>query len=194
MWKNYKKNSGCIGYVLVLLLGGCLAPTWETVQGPLQEEDLKVEIHLPEEWHRFRDSSGDIILTKYGLALQTIRLSKTFLSDLNENATKKLVPSALPHEVGNWISERFLASTHFMNQRIEKIEVATIDKHPGYQLTLSYRSPEGLTYHVLQYGYLHKEILFRLTYEAVAREYFERDIESFQQVLASYRDLQPPEN
>jgi len=168
-----------------------MSPTWEAVKGTLQEEDLKIAIDLPEGWHRFRDKSDDIILTKYGLALQNIRLSKQALADLNNEAKKPLSASALPHEVANWVGEQFMAGNQLMNQRILGTDVALVAGHPGYQLQVSFKNAEGLRYRVLQYGYLYEETLVRLTYEAVAQDYYDRDLSNFEQVRASYREMAP---
>ncbi len=167
-----------------------MSPTWEAVKGPLKEEGLKVVIDLPEGWHRFRDSSGDIILTKYGLALQSIRISRQPLSDLNKDAKKPLTSSALPHEVAHWFGEQFLASTRLMNQQILETNTATVAGHPGYQVRVTFRNADGLKYQILQYGYLHDDAVTRLSYEAVAQDYYDRDLAAFEQVRASFREVE----
>lgn len=174
----------------VLILGGCVSPTWEAVKGPLKEEDLKVTMDLPEGWHRFRDSSGDIILTKYGLALQSIRISKQPLTDLNKEAKKVLSPTALPHEVANWFGEQFMASSRLMNQQILETNVATVAGHPGYQVRVTFRNADGLKYQILQYGFLHDDAVTRLSYEAVAQDYYDRDLAAFDQVRASFKEVE----
>ena len=191
MWKYYARNNArgaC--FLAVIILGGCVSPTWEAVKGPLQEDDLKVVIDLPEGWHRFRDSSGDIILTKYGLALQNIRISRKPLSELNKDAKKPLASSALPHEVVHWFGEQFLASPRLMNQQILETNMATVAGHPGYQVRVTFRNADGLKYQLLQYGFLHDDAVTRLTYEAVAQDYYDRDLPAFEQLRASFREVE----
>ncbi|WP_447968041.1 hypothetical protein [Nitrospira sp. M1] len=167
-----------------------MSPTWEPVKGQLQEEELKVEVVPPQGWYRFRDSSDDIIFTKHGLELQHIRVSKRLLVDLNEDTKKKLSAKMLPHEVANWVNDGFLANPSFMNQHVLKVRLANIVGRSGYRLLLSFKTTEGLTYRVLQYGYLDKETLVQLSYVAVSRAYFDQAVSTFEQVVASFQEMQ----
>lgn len=167
-----------------------MSPTWEPVKGQLQEEELKVEVDPPQGWYRFRDSSDDLIFTKLGLGLQHIRVSKRLLDDLNEDSKKKLSAKMLPHEVANWVEDGFLANPSLMNQQVLKIGVANIVGHSGYRLLLSFKTTEGLTYRVLQYGYIQEETLFQLSYDAVSRVYFDQDLAIFEHVVASYQEME----
>ncbi|MDR4502926.1 MAG: hypothetical protein MRJ96_15890 [Nitrospirales bacterium] len=147
-----------------------------------------MEIELPSDWYRFRDGQDDLIFTKHGLGLQQISVSKKELEELNEHAKKTLTATMLPHEVAQWSKDGFLADTRIMNQRVLTMGLAQLAGHPGYRLLLSFKTTEGLTYRILQYGYLHDKTLTRLTYRAVSRIYFDEDLPIFEQVVASYHE------
>ena len=64
-----------IGIILALLLGGC-AP-WIMVGGNYENSTQNFKAEFPKGWRKFNLSKDDVLITKDGLSLQFIRISRS---------------------------------------------------------------------------------------------------------------------
>ena len=78
------------------------------------------------------------------------------------------------------------------NQAIQSYELkentpATLDGLQGFKITYSYKSRDGVKHKAVIYGFLYSEWLYEIRYHATERYYFDKDLMTFEQFVASFR-------
>ena len=69
---------------------------------------------------------------------------------------------------------------------IENIPVK-INGIPGFRATFCYKNKDGLKIKSTYYGFTSGEWFYSLRYAAALRHYFEKDIETFEKVIKSFK-------
>jgi len=93
----------------------------------------------------------------------------------------------LPQEIAEVLIDHHQSDPDHPFDQVEDNSPATVAGKTGYRLQLVYRTKAGLRYRYLSYGFLSGDRLYQLNYSAPIRYYFDKDRETFETVVKSFR-------
>jgi len=169
-------------FCLALLLYGC-AP-WMRTGGPYTASEENVALELPDGWMR-RNIKDYLIITRDGLLLQSILVEKIGVQDTLRHTKKKFRKGMLPLEAAEVIMDNIASSETVHGFEIKENKPAKIDGKPGFRAAYTYKTDDGLKMKGVAYGLMHGECFYVLQYAAPQRHYFDRDLKTFERVVAS---------
>ena len=175
--------------LFVLLIAGCATPKWTQVGGEYRNAPLKFLVDLPQGWMRVDDKNG-LMVTREGFPLQMIFVNRHDISKPLAHTKKKILPGMLPQEVAEVALDQFHSNPGYKNLEILENRPATIGGQSGFRAVFTDRSEKGLRSKEVFCGFLLKDQFYFLRYIAPQRYYFDRDLETFENVVRSFRLIQ----
>ena len=187
-----------LSLILILSISGCLprqakfAPVGAEEQLPTDQ----IWADWPLEWMTFRPAEGDeeadkegmvLLLSKDGFNLQTIKLIKRPLEKEFKDTRKKLINGMLPQEVAEVVLDNVRANPQVVELHIIENGPAIVAGTPGFKLTYTYREKSGLPRQATLYGTLDRDQLVTLSFDAIQRYYFQKDLATFEKTKDSLR-------
>jgi hypothetical protein len=185
-------------FLLIFSIGGCIprqakfAPVGAEEQLPTDQ----VWVDWPSEWMTFRPAEKDedankegtlILLSKDGFNLQTMKLTKRSLGMEFKYTQKKLTTGILPQEAAEIVLDNVKANPQIVDLHIMENGPAIVAGTPGFKLNFTYQEKSGLTRQSIIYGTLDRDMLVMLSYDAVKRHYFQKDVATFEKAKDSLR-------
>lgn len=183
------KNIICpVQYLIIaLLLNGCVA-TWVKVTKPVtQDPGNTFSVELPINWMHAGFKKDRITVTRDGLAIHQIEAMRIDHDKAFKKLEKKSSDKMLPSELAELLIAEMKANKKMENLVIIKNSPATLDDATGFRLFIEYRNDQGLRFERLIYGLVDKKGFYTLTYQAPVIHYFDRDIETFEKVVSSFK-------
>ncbi|MBE2213083.1 MAG: hypothetical protein IAE82_04360 [Opitutaceae bacterium] len=168
-----------------LLLAGCatVEPTWVTDSAtPQTAKKIGVTASVPEGWARFTPDK-DLVMTKDGFLLQTIRITRRDYGSKIENTDRTITQGMEDQEAAQLLLDAFAADQSRHNLQIVSNTPATIDGRPGFRIEVTYKTPEGLTIHETAYVALVDDSYVIARYTAPDRHYHEMHSGAFEKVV-----------
>lgn len=187
-----------LSLILIFSIGGCMprqakfAPVGTEEQLPTDQ----IWADWPPEWMTFRPAEKDedanqegtlLVLSKDGFNLQTIKLTKRPLEREFKYTQKKLTTGMLPQEAAEIVLDNARADPQVVDLHIMENGPAIVAGAPGFKLNFTYREKSGLIRQASIYGTLHRDMLVTLSYDAVKRLYFQKDLSTFEKAKDSLR-------
>ena len=93
----------------------------------------------------------------------------------------------LPEEAAQIIIDEYASDQNIGNLKVLNNTPAQIDGHNGFKIYLTYLGPKGNEFHTLYYGFIKADTYFNLRFTAGGRQYYQKDIETFNRMLNSFR-------
>lgn len=175
-------------FILVLLFGGC-AP-WIMVGGQYENSAENFKAEFPNGWRKFNLSKDDVLITRDGLSLQAIRISRSPIEKKLQHTDKKFTKGMLPQEAAEIVIQNFRSNSNIMNQQILENNPAVIGGYPGFKIVMAFQTRQGLTKESILYGFLAGDSYYEILYEAAKRYYFSKDVADFEKVKDTFKLLQ----
>lgn len=176
--------------LLCLLLAGCNNAWVRVDSGGIDYKDAHYQLKLPLDWVRIVNNDT-LVITRDGPDIQRIDIKfsphKKAFEKLKKESTTEMLPSEL--------AELYIADFRAQDQnglpslQVLSNEPATIAGNQGFQLHLQYTNAKGLEYEVLVKGFTTKDGFYVLRYAAPSLHFFERDKESYQRALNSFKTV-----
>ena len=187
----------------VVLVAGC-AP-FMAVGGKLTLDGLGFEVDLPQGWYRqqfareeappsegaIRVERGNelLVITRDGLALQSIRVGRVSVDSELPYTKRKFSPGMPPHDVAELEADNVRSNRAIFNFELLEDAPVTVAGKSGFRLVYAWKTKEGLAIKRVHYGFQDGLWVYRVIYQAAARYYFDRDLQTFERVLGSFRLL-----
>ena len=168
----------------MLLLNGC-AP-WVRTGGPYEATRENVALELPDGWMRL-NSDKYLLLTRDGVLLQSILVENINVKDPLKHTKKKFRKGMLPLEASEVIVDNIASDGEVLDFEVRESKSAKVAGESGFRVLYSYKTAEGLKMQGVLYGLMHGEGFYLIQYAAARRHYFERDLKTFERVVASAR-------
>ena len=130
-----------------------------------------------------------ILLTRDGLALQTIELRRHDLKQAFGNINKDAEIGMLAAELAELYIANAMQSEGTENIAVVENRPATISNQSSFRLHLTYTNTKGLGFERIVYGFATEKGFFTLAYEAPTRYHFERYLRNFESIVASFRQV-----
>jgi len=161
-------------------------PQWVPARGSFTPSSGAYTIELPEGWMRLADSET-MLASRDGIFLQRIDARTRKIEEPLGSTRKKLNPAMPPREVADAVRDAIGSSASVQEMKVLENIPAELDGRPGFKLVFAYTDRDGLKMKSVVYGALAGDSLYELSYRAPGRHYFDRDLETFEQVRSSFR-------
>ena len=168
--------------VVMFLLNGCVP--WLRTGGPYEATRENISLELPDGWMRL-NSNDYLLLTRDGVLLQSILVENINVNDGLKHTKKKFRKGMLPLEATEVIVDNIASNSQVHNFEVKESKSAKVAGKAGFRVVYSYKTVEGLKMKGVVYGLMHGEWFYLIRYAAPKRHYFDRDLNTFEQVVAS---------
>jgi hypothetical protein len=164
----------------------CACAPWSLVGGKFISSGDGYEVDLPDNWRK-QNFTANLTLTKDGLALQRVILGRFAIDKDAPHTKRKLSKGMTPQDVAELVIDDFRSNQQIGNFQIVENVPARLGGNPGFKLVYSYQTKQNLKKSGVYYGTLNKDWLYFLFYEAPARHYFNRDLQTFETIKESFK-------
>lgn len=170
--------------LVIMLLAGC-AP-WIRTGGPYTAGAQNVTVNLPDGWMRM-NTDEFVFVTRDGGLLQNILIEAFHVDETLANTKKKLRKGMLPLEACEVIIDNNSSDQDITSFEVKENKSARIGGHQGFRAVFAYKNRNGLKIKSVYYGFMDGEWFYGIRYTAPQRHYFDKDIKTFEKVVASLR-------
>jgi hypothetical protein len=168
----------------LLLLAGCA--TWVAVGGPYESTSGRFAVELPQGWMRL--NTGEyVLITRDGLMLQNIRIQRYLVDQPLQHTKKSFEKGMLPQEIAEVIVDDLSGTPQMLNFEVVENVPVDIGGNPGFRIVFTHNNKDGLKFRSVFCGFMKHEWVYNIQYSAAQRHYFEKDMETFQDVVVSFR-------
>jgi hypothetical protein len=170
-----------------LVLSAC-ASSVQPTNGASLAVGLGVQVDTPAGWYRLAGApNGAIVLTKNGIEIESITVSRFALNQSLPNTPKRF-RDGMPPDAAADVD----ISNHQFARGIDGFQVldrgtAVIDGHPCYHYSYSYLESFGQPRNVKNYGCVVAPFVYRFHYSAPSPKWFAEFLPTFESLVASAR-------
>ena len=184
-----RRTARCLAIALVFACASS-SPQWVPARGSFTPPSGSYTIDLPEGWMRLAGSEATLA-SRDGIFLQRID-ARTHKIGVSLGSTQKvLIPGMAPREVADTVRDAINSSGGVQGMKVLESVAVDLDGRPGFRLVFAYTDRDGLKMKSVVYGAVAGDSLYELSYRAPGRHYFDRDLETFEQVRSSFRIRAP---
>jgi PsbP-like protein len=162
---------------------------WQTTGGLYTSSWSDFSVELPEGW--VRENRNDYIhMTRDGFPLQSIYIGRTRVDELELKYTKKkLTKGMLPQEVAEVLLDNMASNPAMKNLEVKENKPTKISGKRAAKIIVMYENQDGLKLKTISYRLVMDEWLYTISYTAPQRYYFDRDVKTFEKIVANFRFL-----
>jgi hypothetical protein len=174
--------------LLTALAAACATsgPRWVPADAAFTPASGRYTVQLPRGWMRLEHEES-VVSSRDGVFLQRIDV---LLEQTGKplGATKKAIAKGmLPQEVAEVVQDAIASAPGMQGMTVLENTPASLDGRPGFKLVVGYKDRDGLKMRAVVYGALAGDSVYQLTYRAPARYYFDRDLQTFEQVRSTFK-------
>jgi len=169
---------------IILLSMGC-AP-WVQVGGLYKRESYNYSVELPQGWMRW-NKGDDLIITRDGVLLPNIQILRLNIEEPLKYTKKKFSKGMLPQEEAEVILDNIASNKEILNFQLLENNPLKICGNPGFRAAYSYKNQDGLKMKSIYCGFIAGQWFYGIIYNAAERYYFDKDINTFERVLESFK-------
>jgi hypothetical protein len=175
--------------LLILCLLAVISCAATNRSGGLYEDPLQnFSLIIPQGWEQV-DIEKDLLITKDGPFSQYI-LVQEFKLDKNFNHTyKKFERNMPPQEASQVIIDEVSSDKTINSFKLQENTQITLNTHDGFRLVFTYNTADGIGHKTVYYGFLDGDIFYAIRYNTCNESNYQKDADSFQEVLNSFQVL-----
>jgi len=170
--------------ISLALIFGCASAANKRSLKDLPKSDFSVEI--PAGWWK-PQYVNKYLITKDGPFLQYVLIQQRPIDRSFKNTKKKLRKRMLPLESAGIIIDEIASDRNIMNFKVLENTPTLVDGHAGFKILFTYKDKKGSMFKTLYYGFISDNTFFSLRYNAAMRQYYDKDIADFKQILNSFK-------
>jgi hypothetical protein len=170
-------------FILMLAIG--CAP-WVQVGGIYKTESHNYSVELPQGWMRW-NQGDDLIITRDGVLLQNIQIVRPNIKDPLKHTKKKFSNGMLPQEAAEVILDNIASDQAVLGFQLIENTPIKIGGFSGFRAVYTYKNKDGLKIKSIYCGFMADTWFYGLNYNAAERYYFDKDIQTFEKVLESFK-------
>jgi len=171
-------------YITLIFLAGCAA--WTQVGGLYKNESCNFSVELPQGWMQ-RSQGEHLLITRDGVLLQNIQVQRLNIEEPLKHTKKKISKNMLPQEVAEVILDNISSDQNVLNLEVVENSPVKISGTPGFKAIYTYKNKDGLKLKSIYYGFIVDRWFYGLNYNAAQRYYFDKDIQTFEKVVESFK-------
>jgi hypothetical protein len=165
--------------------------------GGLYKDNLRnFSVELPYRWRAFNISeyvlTKDLLISKDGLYLQYILIKRRNIEIPFENNKKKIRQGMLPERLSEVVLDDIGSDQTVLNLEIIENIPVKICGVPGFKAVFTYENADGLKLKSIYYGFLYEQRFYTIRYNAALRHYFKKELETFEEILKSFKLIKNP--
>jgi hypothetical protein len=175
---------------LVALLSSCGGPFTRLTKPEYVDTTKSYKVNLPVGWVQVTGpQSGDSLwISKDGYSLQSIRIDalkpeKAFASIKKAATTTTPISDLAELE----LAEIKAKSSNAASIKLLENTLENVSDQKAFRLHIQYLNDKGLRFEQVTYGIVSSKYYYRVTYQAPSLHYFERDKQTFNQTIASFK-------
>jgi hypothetical protein len=153
---------------------------------PSQSTSRNFTLEFPEEW-RTVATGKYLMLTRDGAFAQYILVQQRHVDQPFSHTKKKIDKSMLPQEAAGVILDEITSDRAVLNFQVLENLPAAVNGYNGFRLVFTYKTKGGYTFKTLYYGFLQGDWFYSLRYNAADGRYSDKDVETFKEVLESFK-------
>ena len=153
---------------------------------PSQSNSGNFTLEFPEEWRKVTTGKY-LMITKDGAFSQYILVQQRHVARPFSHTKKKINKGMLPQEAAQVILDEITSDRAVLNFQVLENLPAAVNGYNGFRLMFSYKINGGHTFKTLYYGFVQGEWFYSLRYNAADGCYSDKDVETFRQVLESFK-------
>jgi hypothetical protein len=150
-------------------------------------------VDMPEGWRQL-DTDKYFLITKDGAFLQYALVQERAIQKAFKHTKKKLKKGMLPQEAADVILAEIGSDKNISNFELIENHPDTIDGHEGFKILFAYKDEDGSAFKTLYCGFLNDKTFYNLRYTAAQRYYFEKDLQTFEKFVDSFKLIEANEN
>ncbi|HEX2958309.1 MAG TPA: hypothetical protein VHO70_15855 [Chitinispirillaceae bacterium] len=139
----------------------------------------------PPKWMLFKQGLS-VLLSCHGTTLERISITRRDIITPLPNTLLKVTPEMLPHELGEVIVSRAMATPGVSNVVLRELCPAVVDGVPGVKCTFDYQIND-LKFTDIVYSIVDILYLFEIRFSATRRYYYDESIDAFESIVKSFR-------
>lgn len=139
----------------------------------------------PQKWMVFKQGTS-VLLSCHGTTLDRISIVRKDIIEPLPNTLLKITPGMLPHEHGEVVIARAIATPGVSNVFPVEICPATVDAISGVKCSFNYQIND-LKFTDIVYSFIDGLYLYELRFSATSRYYYDESIDAFDSVVKSFR-------
>ncbi len=193
--------------MIVALFAAACAP-FTAVGGKFALPGQGFEVDLSQGWYRIEEigkshlknakfpfegllleDSDALLLTRDGLLLQCIRIERISVEKELPHTKQKFTPEMPPHDAAELELDNARSDPNAFNFDVLERAPASVGGKSGFRLVYTWKTKDGLRFKRLHYGVVDGKWVYRLTYQAPTRHYFDQDLTTFEQIRESFKLL-----
>jgi len=177
--------------LLALLIIGCATPpkpVWVAAEATYKGEKIPYTVDLPQGWMRL-NVDNQAMVTRDGTALQVIAVRRAKVGEPLAYTKKKFEKGMLPQELAGILIDGWSAADAVASSEILENAPAKLGGVDGFRLVVRIRLKTGLERKWACYGAMIGDWVYTVAYNAAARHYYEKDLETFEKTVRSFRIL-----
>ncbi len=178
-------------YFIIILLLFCIAGCvslgfWTQVkEGEYRDTARDFSVVVPAGWMRF-NLARYFIMTKDGTVLDNIAVERHKIDKKLEFTKKEFFKDMTPQDLAEIEIDNFKSSAVIGKFEIIQNKPVTIDNQQACRIEYTYVAKGGLKIHGIYYGFLRKDWVYRIHYEAADQHYFNKYLHDFDRFIESF--------
>jgi hypothetical protein len=153
---------------------------------PSQTAPCNFTLEFPEEWRKVA-TGNYLMITKEGAFSQYILVQQRHVDRPFIHTKKRIDKGMLPQEAAEVILDEIHSDRAVLNFQVLENLPAAVNGYNGFRLVFTYKTKGGYKFKTLYYGFLQGEWFYSLRYNAADGRYSEKDVETFREVLESFK-------
>ena len=174
-------------FSILLIFSGCA--TWQLINTDnLKWKQYYFEAELPEGWVKFNSPVHLLFLTKDGVLLQCITISRHDLDKELPMSKKKIKENMLIQDIASIVvDEMTLNREEYLNLEFLENKPSNIGGIKGFRLIYTFNNKDFMQYRGIAYGFIFKKKYYDIEYLAAKQYYFEKGFLDFESFVNSFK-------
>ena len=153
---------------------------------PSQSESSNFTLEFPEEWRKLTKGKY-LMITRDGAFSQYILVQQRHVDRPFSHTKKKINKGMLPQEAAEVIMDEITSDRAVLNFQVLENRPAAVNGYNGFRLLFTYKTKGGYKFKTLYYGFVQGDWFYSLRYNAADGRYCDKDVETFREVLESFK-------
>ena len=170
---------------MALFNTGCA--TWSKTTGKYVTSSGKYSVDLP--WGWMMHKGKELFLTKDGIWLENIIISRQNIKDKLQYTKKKFIKGMLPEEISEVLLDDLQSNNKIGNLEVIENNPVEISNINGFRLVYTFITEDGLKKKCIHYGFGYEDWVYGISYTAAVWNYFDKETNVFEELVNSFKFL-----